>query len=185
MRSILLHFWLAYDHPFTDGNGRTARALFYWSMIQHDYWLCQFVSISQIILKASTQYAKAYLHCETDQNDLTYFVIHQLDVIRRALDALLKYIEERVQQRRQLETRLRAASVLNDRQLDLLTEAMRHPDSDYTIRRHQRTHSVVYQTARTDLLDLARRGFLVVRSKGRTQYFSPAPDIEKRLKALK
>lgn len=28
IRSILLHFWIAYDHPFVDGNGRTARALF-------------------------------------------------------------------------------------------------------------------------------------------------------------
>ena len=27
-RAIILHFWLAYDHPFADGNGRTARALF-------------------------------------------------------------------------------------------------------------------------------------------------------------
>jgi len=33
VRAILLHFWLAYDHPFVDGNGRTARALFYWSML--------------------------------------------------------------------------------------------------------------------------------------------------------
>lgn len=29
IRAIILHFWLAYDHPFEDGNGRTARALFY------------------------------------------------------------------------------------------------------------------------------------------------------------
>ena len=30
VRAILLHFWLAYDHPFEDGNGRTARILFFW-----------------------------------------------------------------------------------------------------------------------------------------------------------
>lgn len=52
LRSIILHFWLAYDHPFIDGNGRTARALFYWSMLHHGYWLCEFISISPIILKA-------------------------------------------------------------------------------------------------------------------------------------
>jgi Fic family protein len=33
IRGIILHFWLAYDHPFVDGNGRTARALFYWQML--------------------------------------------------------------------------------------------------------------------------------------------------------
>ena len=27
VRSIILHFWLAYDHPFVDGNGRIARIL--------------------------------------------------------------------------------------------------------------------------------------------------------------
>jgi len=30
IRAIMLHFWLAYDQPFVDGNGCTARALFYW-----------------------------------------------------------------------------------------------------------------------------------------------------------
>ena len=34
VRSIILHFWLAYDHPFVDGNGRCARTLFYWSMLR-------------------------------------------------------------------------------------------------------------------------------------------------------
>ena len=55
IRSIILHFWLAYDHPFVDGNGRTARALFYWSMLRHGYWLFEFISISQIILKGPDQ----------------------------------------------------------------------------------------------------------------------------------
>ena len=32
VRAVILHFLLAYGHPFEDGNGRTARALFYWSM---------------------------------------------------------------------------------------------------------------------------------------------------------
>jgi Fic family protein len=40
VRAIVLHFWLAYDHPFVDGNGRTARALFYWSRARQGYWLC-------------------------------------------------------------------------------------------------------------------------------------------------
>ena len=74
LRSIILHFWLAYDHPFVDGNGRVARALFYWSMLRHGYWLFEFVSISQIILKAPVKYGRAFLYTETDDNDLTYFI---------------------------------------------------------------------------------------------------------------
>lgn len=39
IRAIILHFWLGYDHPFVDGNGRTARALFYWAMLRQNYSL--------------------------------------------------------------------------------------------------------------------------------------------------
>jgi Fic family protein len=49
LRAITLHFWLAYDHPFCDGNGRTARALFYWAMLHQGYWLFEFISISSVI----------------------------------------------------------------------------------------------------------------------------------------
>jgi len=43
---------------------------------------------------------------------------------------------------------------------------------------------VVYQTARTDLLDLERRGLLIGRKVGRTWYFTPATDLEDRLSRL-
>ena len=76
IRAIILHFWLAYDHPFVDGNGRTARALFYWAMLHEDLQLFEFISISQILLQAPMQYAKAFLHSETDANDLTYFILY-------------------------------------------------------------------------------------------------------------
>ena len=49
LRAITLHFMLGYEHPFLDGNGRTARALFYWSMLRHGYWLTEFLSISRIL----------------------------------------------------------------------------------------------------------------------------------------
>ena len=86
IRSILLHFWIAYDHPFVDGNGRTARALFYWSMLRNGYWLAEYFSISHEILKAPKQYYRAFLHTETDGNDLNYFILHQLEVICASID---------------------------------------------------------------------------------------------------
>ena len=92
IRAIILHFWLAYDHPFVDGNGRTARALFYWQMLHMGYWLFEFLSISQILRKAPVQYGAAFLRTETDDNDLTYFLIHQADVIRSALIELHDYV---------------------------------------------------------------------------------------------
>ena len=52
IKAITLHFMLAYDHPFVEGNGRTARALFYWYMMKNEYWLIEFISISKIIKNA-------------------------------------------------------------------------------------------------------------------------------------
>src|SRR4030066_321712 len=53
VRAVLLHFWLAYEHPYVDGNGRTARAVFYWYMLTQNYWLFEYLSISRILLKSA------------------------------------------------------------------------------------------------------------------------------------
>ncbi|MGH8534459.1 MAG: Fic family protein, partial [Gammaproteobacteria bacterium] len=58
IRAILLHYMLGYDHPFVDGNGRTARALFYWSLARSGYWLMEYVSISRLLRQAPAQYAR-------------------------------------------------------------------------------------------------------------------------------
>lgn len=184
IRSIILHFWLAYDHPFVDGNGRVARALFYWSMLQHGYWLFEFISISQIILKAPVKYARAFLYTETDDNDLTYFIIQQLDVIRRATKELHEYIQRKTTSLHAVESRLRGMTQLNHRQQALISHALRHPHQRYTFRSHQMSHGVVYQTARTDLIDLENRGLLSSRKVGRTWHFTPEPDIEEKLARL-
>jgi Fic family protein len=184
LRSIILHFWLAYDHPFVDGNGRVARALFYWSMLRHGYWLFEFISISQILLKAPAKYARAYLYTETDDNDLTYFILHQLDVIRRAINELHEYIARKTASLQATESRLRGITVLNHRQQALISHALRHPYQRYTFKAHQMSHGVTYQTARTDLLDLENRGLLISRKVGKTWYFTVVPDLEDRLARL-
>jgi Fic family protein len=184
LRSIILHFWLAYDHPFVDGNGRVARALFYWSMLRHGYWLFEFISISQILLKAPAKYGRAFLYTETDDNDLTYFILQQLNVIGRAIQELHDYIERKTSALQAVESRLHGITVLNHRQQALISHALRHPNQRYTFKSHQMSHNVVYQTARVDLLDLERRGLLVSRKVGRTWYFTPAQDLEDRLSRL-
>lgn len=184
VRSIILHFWLAYDHPFVDGNGRAARGLFYWSMLRHGYWLFEFISISQIILKAPIKYARAFLYAETDENDLTYFILHQLDVILRAIDELHEYIKRRTERLQAAERQLRGIATLNHRQRALISHALRHPHYQYTIRSHQISHNVVYQTGRLDLLGLDKRGLLTSRKIGKTWYFTPVSDLEERLSHL-
>jgi len=185
LKSIILHFWLAYDHPFVDGNGRTARALFYWSMLHHGYWLCEFISISPIILKAPAQYQLAFLYTETDENDLTYFMLYHLNLIHRALRQLHDYIKRKSKQVRKLEIELHGVTTFNHRQRALIGHALRHPNQVYTIKSHRLSHNVTYETARKDLQELAARGVLAEKKKvHKTRSFIPANDLESRLSQL-
>jgi Fic family protein len=180
-RALLVHFWLAYDHPFIDGNGRTARALFYWSALRAGYWLLEFITISKVIKDAPAKYGRAFLHTETDDNDTTYFIVHQLDVITRAIDNLKSYIQRSLERQRTFDGLLRATSRFNHRQAAILRHALGHRGAEYTIAEHQSYHGVVYQTARTDLLGLENEGLLKSFKRGKTLHFSAIEGLESAL----
>lgn len=185
LRAIVLHFWLAYDHPFVDGNGRTARALFYWAMARYGFWLCEYVSISRILKRARGQYLRAYLYTESDENDLTYFALYQLRVLCRAIDDLHLFLANRAKRLRETERLVRAAdgvrAELNPRQLALLRHALESPHARYTVDSHQISHGVTYETARTDLLKLANAGLLLQGKSGRRLVYRPVQRLRARL----
>jgi len=187
VRAILIHFMLGYDHPFVDGNGRTARALFYWSVARSGYWLMEYLSISRLLLKAPVQYARAYLHTETDDNDATYFIAYHLELIQQAIQALHEYLERKIHEQRSAENLLRRAPALadqlNHRQIALLSHAMRHGGHGYTVKSHEHSHRVTTQTARTDLLKLAGLGLLEQRKRGRAFVFHAPADLPERIRS--
>jgi len=184
VRAVLLHFWLGYDHPFADGNGRTARILFYWSMLRSGYWLTEFISISRILREAPAKYARSFLLVETDDNDLTYFLMYHLQVVLRAIDDLMAYVERKTKEVRAAESIVKSAGRLNHRQLDLVSHALRNADASYTVESHRRSHNVAYETARSDLLDLVELGLLLQRKVGKAFRFTPVPDVEDRLREV-
>lgn len=182
VRAILVHFWLGYDHPFEDGNGRTARILFSWLMQRRGYWLIEYLPISPVIREAPAKYARAFVESETDEGDVTYFLVHQLEAIEKALDRHDVYMQRKIAEMRDLERLLQGADGLNHRQLALLTDAIRNPDGAYTFGSHATSHRVTHETARSDLSGLDERGLLLRRSKGRGYIFEPVPDLAQRLK---
>jgi Fic family protein len=182
VRSIILHFWLAYDHPFVDGNGRTARALFYWSMLKQGYQLFDYITISKIIHKSPAQYERAFLYSETDENDLTYFLLYHAEVIKRAIDDLHEFIDRQTKQLTADLRELRGLSILNHRQRDLISHAVRHPGQRFTIEAHRNSHHVAYETARSDLMDLVDRKLLEKRKVGKTWIFTPSVDLAEKLR---
>jgi Fic family protein len=177
IKATILHFWLGYDHPFVDGNGRTARAIFYWYLLSRGYWLFEYLSISRNFLKAPSQYHTAYLYTETDSGDLTYFIMYNLRVTHISFRDLHEYLQRKQEELVGANELLRRYQGLNDRQRAVIAHALRHPDAEYTVNKHKIAHGVVYQSARTDLLDLVERGLLKKELRGKAYIFSPSEKI--------
>jgi Fic family protein len=185
VRAILLHFWLAYDHPFEDGNGRTARALFYWYMRTRGYWLVEYLSVSNILREAPAQYTRAFLGTETDEGDTTYFIVYQLEVIERATEKLHDYLERKAQEIREVEQMIAGFPGFNHRQLGLISNALRDSDAVYTFHSHALSNGVTHETARHDLQALEASGLLMSHKEGRQYVFMPAVDLAGKLKRLR
>jgi Fic family protein len=187
IKAIVIHFMMGWIHPFVDGNGRTARALFYWSMAKSGYWLIEFTSISRVLKKAPAQYARAYLYTETDDNDLTYFIEHQLKVISDAIKALHQYLAEKTKEisdtRKLIASSPKLKGKLNHRQLAVMDHFLKHSHVIYRIQEHQNANQVTYETARTDLLEMVDLGLLEKNKEGKLFVFQMPQKLREKLSA--
>jgi len=160
VKACIIHFILAYIHPFVDGNGRTARALFYWYVMRRGYWLIEYLSISGIIYKTKRGYERAFLYTEYDDNDLTYFILYHLRTIRQALERLKDYLRRKATENNDAH-RLMSVGNMNSRQAQMVQILREKPDMMFTVREIEQRFAVTNATARTDLKGLVERGFLV------------------------
>lgn len=185
VRAIALHFQIGYDHPFCDGNGRTARVLFYWAMMNAGYWLTEFLSISSALKRSPGKYLRAYLYTETDASDLSYFIDQQLETIEGAVEGLHRYIAKKASDDRKARHLLQSSMVggvnLNHRQRALLLNALRDIDRSYTIAGHQTAHRIAYPTALTDLNTLVKAGLLMKERDGKASRYFPVPNLQRLL----
>lgn len=182
LRAIAVHFMVGYDHYFEDGNGRTARALFYWTMLRNGYWLTEFLTISRILKEAPAQYGRSYLLTEQDEGDLTHFFIYHLDVVNRAIRDLHEYLADKAAQLRTMTHAIQAVpGEYNHRQLALLEHAIKESQAVFTRRSHARSHHISGETARHDLMDLEDRGLLERFKVGRQFAWAPVADLQERL----
>lgn len=162
----------------------TARALFYWHMRVHGYWMIEYLSISKILRAAPAQYGKAFLLTETDAGDTTYFVLHQLQTIKRAVEELHAYLRRKMREVGQVERLIAHADGLNHRQLTLLGDAIRDPGASYTYVSHANSNRVTHETARRDLLELQGLGLLRRRKSGRKHIYGAVEDLPHALQSL-
>lgn len=185
LRAVITHFMIGYDHPFVEGNGRTARTLFYWVMMKHNYWLMEYVSISSVIKQKQKQYLKAYVYTESDENDLTYFILQQLEVIRKAIKDFHSHVARQVQRDQDILEMFKCSELrkeLNSRQIALIRNALANPGNTYTIQSHQNSHACSREAARKDLLKLSDTYELLQKYKdGKTLVFVAPRDLSERV----
>jgi Fic family protein len=173
VKASILHFCLAYIHPFVDGNGRSARALFYWYLIKKDYWMFKFLPISLQIKKKDWRpgYDRAFQQVESDEGDITYFLSYKLKLAKNAIEDFIAYFNRKQKEANQLKQRLLTNDEINPRQLDIIDLFQRNPKIELDVQTHQERHKVVYQTARTDLLGLVSKRILKQTRAGKKYLF--------------
>lgn len=170
VKAIILHYMIGYIHPFNDGNGRTARALLYWYLISQKYDYFEYVAVSTAIKNAPAQYLRAYIYTETDNNDITYFIKFNLHAFDTAVTLFEKYMQKTITENKKIFETVRQDPELNFRQADILVN-MSKTDRPMTISEMEERYHITYQTARTDLLDLAKRDYLQRITKGKMFFF--------------
>ena len=159
IRGIIIHFMVAYVHPFADGNGRTARALFYWYMLKQGYWLTEYLSISRVIAKSKKSYEKAFLYTEADGMEMGYFVAYNMRVLQQSFKQLQDYIKRKQEEKRAANSFLRIGNI-NTRQAQIIKMFADDSNLVVTIADLQAKFLVSPTTAKADVVGLMNMGLL-------------------------
>ena len=91
LKAAVVHFYLAYLHPYFDGNGRMARLMHMWFLRQQGYSSALFIPFSSYIERSRKHYYNAFTLCEENAKisnvmDVTpflvYFIEHVYDKLK-------------------------------------------------------------------------------------------------------
>ena len=161
IRGIIIHFMMAYVHPFVDGNGRTARALFYWYMLKRGYWLTEYMSISRVIARSKKTYEKSYLFTECDENDIGYFVQYNLGVLEKAFAELQLYIKRKQEEKKQTNNKFLKIGDINERQAQIIRILDERPDGIITVKELQNRFDISPTKAKNDIIGFVNKNLII------------------------
>lgn len=177
IKAIMLHFWIGLLHPFVDGNGRMARALFYWYLLRRGYWAFAFLPISAVIKRSATQYSEAYISSEQDDNDLNYFIDYNIRKILQSVDSFKEYIKKKTVENEKFEKISIIYNNLNHRQLKTILETELSYQEPITTTLYRNIHNISKITAIKDLKNLLELGLVSSEKKGRNVFYTPTRKI--------
>ena len=179
IKAIFLHFWIGYLHPFTDGNGRLARALFYWYLLKNNYWTFMYLPISSIIKNSPSQYSNAYIYTEQDDLDLTYFYDYHMRKIMQSIDEFNTYLDKVINENKQIDSLLGKNYILNARQKQLVHYLLAEDEYAYvTVSSHGVLNRIGRITAAKDLKDLMGMELLSSRKVGKFVHYHASDTVK-------
>ena len=132
-------------------------------MIKKGYWLTEYLSISRVIYTNKRAYERAFLYTEHDENDLSYFIQYHLDVMKKAFEELKKYLQCKIDEQQNM---LRFAGIanINERQRYVVRTILEGKRALFTPKELATQFDVSPKSARTDLQDLVKMGYLSMTS---------------------
>jgi len=177
IKASILHFYFVYLHPFFDGNGRTSRALFYFYLLKHNYGFFKYFSISSIINATRGRYYKSIKEVEDYGSDMTYFLIYMANSIIKAISDIKTKISEHYKKDYYISKIKEQNIILNDRQQKFINKFLFWKEKQISIEKYISIYNIVYQTARTDLLDFTKKGIFKKEKKGKKFIFMLNPEF--------
>ena len=94
LKAALIHFYVAYLHPYFDGNGRMARLMHLWYLVQQGYSSALFVPLSEYVNKSRKGYYDAYTLAEENARisgvlDVTPFLVYFIENVYHKLNGAI------------------------------------------------------------------------------------------------
>ena len=169
-KACIAHFYFVYIHPFTDGNGRTARALSLMMLLRTGYDFFRFFSVSGIIAEERGSYYKAMRNVEASGSDMTYFVDAYSAILAKSVDKMEKHLLHHVLAEKTIK-HLEAGGRLNERQMKGARWLLEGKSAQVTVEAWKKKFQTATETARQDLLTLCDEGFLEKTTEGRKAVF--------------
>jgi Fic family protein len=161
IRGILLHYLIAYIHPFFDGNGRTARTMFYFKAMRNG------LNFVELLKEYGKRYERSFENAVEHEGDMTYFVDFALD----SLLAALTLVEEKVTYLQKL-WKLAEKYGLTEHQILLLQRLALNKFRRMGIEEYAETTQRSHEMARLELKSLLKLEFLQESKLGRKLYYT-------------
>jgi len=173
IKAAFVHLYFVHIHPFFDGNGRTARALFYFDLIRNEYEFFKYFSISAAVQKAKGKYYNAIRSSEIHGGDFTYFLFYMADTIVESIHLVKSRIAHHYQKEYVIENLDKGGILLNSRQQKFIQRFFVMDQRVITLKKYQSWFKVAYETARSDLDGLHKKGVLSKGKQGKAFVYRP------------